>query len=88
MISAFHADFKSAMERANKLDQKIREDAEKISSDYADIVELSIRQAFAATELTIAENDPADVLMFMKGAYRTSLFLPNSILRFLFRDFE
>jgi len=64
-------DYSAALTRANELDSKVRTDAETISSDYADIVELSIRQAFAATEITIIRNEDGswntdDVLMFMK----------------------
>jgi len=64
-------DYGAALTRANELDSKVRTDAETISSDYADIVELSIRQAFAATEITIIRNEDGswntdDVLMFMK----------------------
>lgn len=43
-----------------------------VSSDYADLVGLSIRQSFAATELTVSKNgdgsfNTSDVMLFLKG---------------------
>jgi hypothetical protein len=55
VISDFMHDFKAAMSRANALDRRIEADASKISSNYAAIVALSIRQALGATELTISK---------------------------------
>ncbi|KAL1733166.1 hypothetical protein EV714DRAFT_282162 [Schizophyllum commune] len=56
--------------RATALDAQIRKDAEVISPEYADIVELSMRQSFGATEITISGSEGAwntsDVLMFIK----------------------
>ncbi|EJD04154.1 DUF1793-domain-containing protein [Fomitiporia mediterranea MF3/22] len=70
-ISFFHGDYSNAVQSANSFDSKVNTDASAISSNYAGIVELSIRQAFAATELTIGRNadsslNASDVLIFMK----------------------
>lgn len=49
----------------------VNSDASAISSDYASIVSLSIRQAFGATEITVSKTgntfNTSDILMFMKG---------------------
>lgn len=55
-------------------DAKVQADASKISADYAAIVSLSIRQAYAATEVTISKNvdgswNDTNVLIFMKGKH-------------------
>lgn len=66
-------DFSGALSRANAFDTKVNSDASKISQDYASIVALSIRQALAATEITISRNSDGsfnvnDVIVFMKGS--------------------
>ena len=70
-ITAFLADYPEALSRASALDAQVRKDAEVISPEYADIVELSMRQSFGATEITISGSEGAwntsDVLMFIKG---------------------
>ncbi|KAI0774201.1 DUF1793-domain-containing protein [Fomes fomentarius] len=70
-ISTFINDYQNAVARASAFDVQVRGDAEKISSDYADIVELSVRQAFAAIETTVSKTgsrdfNTTDVLTFMK----------------------
>ncbi|KAF7790090.1 hypothetical protein EIP86_001040 [Pleurotus ostreatoroseus] len=70
-ISSFLGDYSAALTRANAFDAKVQADASKISTDYAAIVALSIRQAFGATEITISKNSNGgfntdDILMFMK----------------------
>lgn len=50
----------------------------KIASNYAGLVSLSIRQAFAATELTVSKTstgafNTSDVLLFMKGTSSSAL---------------
>lgn len=71
-ISSFLSDYSSALSRAKTFDAKVQADASAISSDYASIVALSIRQAFGATEITASRNsdgsiNTSDILMFMKG---------------------
>ena len=66
-------DYKEALSRADAFDKKVEDDASKVSEDYAALVALSIRQAFAATEITILRSTDGswntdDILMFMKGA--------------------
>ncbi|PAV21986.1 hypothetical protein PNOK_0194300 [Pyrrhoderma noxium] len=70
-ISFFLSDYSNAVESAESFDSQVQSDASKISSDYAAIVALSIRQAFASTEITISKNadgsfNTSDVLIFMK----------------------
>jgi hypothetical protein len=65
-------DFSAALSRANAFDAQVQTDASKISTDYAAVVALSIRQAFAATELTVSKTatgafNTSDVILFMKG---------------------
>ncbi|KAG8808169.1 hypothetical protein FRC17_004075 [Serendipita sp. 399] len=71
MISEFLNDYPNALSRANALDAKISADAAGVSSNYASIVALSIRQAFATFEITISKKsdgswDLEDTLVFMK----------------------
>ncbi|TDL28683.1 DUF1793-domain-containing protein [Rickenella mellea] len=70
-ISFFLHDYANAVARANAFDARVTQDAKRISDDYESIVALSIRQAFAATEITVSKNSNGsfntdDVLMFMK----------------------
>ncbi|KAI0052985.1 DUF1793-domain-containing protein [Auriscalpium vulgare] len=70
-ISSFIADYGNALTRAQQFDSNIHSAASKISSDYADIVYLSVRQTLGATELTVSKAptgqwNTSDVLMFMK----------------------
>ncbi|KAF5369606.1 hypothetical protein D9757_010466 [Collybiopsis confluens] len=69
-ISAFLIDYSAALARAKALDLKLQIASQGISSAYADIVALSMRQTFGATELTISGSPGAwntsDVLMFIK----------------------
>lgn len=59
---------------AQEFDQQVESDASAISSNYAGVVQLSIRQAFGAMELTISQSsdgswNTSDVLMFLKGMF-------------------
>ncbi|KAI5122587.1 hypothetical protein M0805_004803 [Coniferiporia weirii] len=70
-ISFFLGDYSNAVQSANTFDSKINSDAGEISSDYASIVALSIRQVFGAIEITVSKNsdgslDSSDILVFMK----------------------
>jgi hypothetical protein len=71
-ISDFVGDYSTALGRAQALDQKIQSDASAISSNYAGVVALSVRQAFGALELTLSKKSDGswntdDILMFLKG---------------------
>ncbi|KAJ7684039.1 hypothetical protein B0H17DRAFT_1073347 [Mycena rosella] len=71
VISSFLSDFSAALTRANTFDAQVQTDAGKISADYAAVVAISIRQAFAATELTLSKTstgafNTTDVILFMK----------------------
>jgi hypothetical protein len=71
-IAAFIGDYSTALSRAQVFDEMVSSDASAISSNYAGIVALSIRQAFGALELTLSKNSDGswntdDVLMFLKG---------------------
>jgi len=71
VIKYFLDDFGNATSQAATLDAKIQSDAVKISAGYAGLVALSIRQVFAATELTISRTssgsyNTTDLTVFMK----------------------
>ncbi|KAI0073113.1 DUF1793-domain-containing protein [Panus rudis PR-1116 ss-1] len=71
LIADFHSDFNGALQRANSFDQKIKDDASKISPDYAGLVDVSVRQAFGAIEITVpllgtGGFNTSDVMIFMK----------------------
>ncbi|PPQ99075.1 hypothetical protein CVT24_003635 [Panaeolus cyanescens] len=71
LITSFLGDFNNALSRANAFDLQVQNDANKISTDYASIVALSIRQALGATEITVSKNSDGsfntnDVIVFMK----------------------
>jgi hypothetical protein len=56
------------------LDAKVQSDASKISSNYAALVALSIRQSLATVEITVSKTstgawNTSDVLTFMKGMF-------------------
>ena len=63
-------DFNDASLRANALDQRIMSEASAISSDYADLVALSLRPAFAAIDITVAKGstgvNASDAKAYMK----------------------
>ncbi|THH08873.1 hypothetical protein EW146_g8851 [Bondarzewia mesenterica] len=71
-INEFLLDFSDAQQRAETLDARILSAATAISSDYGDLVSIAARQAYGATELTIAKGsdgnyNKSDVMMFMKN---------------------
>lgn len=71
LISDFIGDYSTALGRAQAFDQKVQSDASAISSNYAGVVALSVRQAFGALELTLSKNSNGswntdDILMFLK----------------------
>ena len=70
-ISTFVNDYTNALARANAFDAKVKADASAISSDYADIVALSIRQTLGACEITVSKTssgafNTSDITTFMK----------------------
>ncbi|KAL0573009.1 hypothetical protein V5O48_008955 [Marasmius crinis-equi] len=70
-IESFVKDYDSALSSAKTLDSKVQSDANKISSDYAGIVALSVRQFFGSIEFTLSKKsdgsvNDTDVLVFMK----------------------
>ncbi|KAJ7498777.1 hypothetical protein FB451DRAFT_1015143 [Mycena latifolia] len=74
VISSFLGDYSAALTRAKAFDAQVQTDATKISADYAAVVALSIRQALAATELTISKTstgafNTTDIILFMKGEH-------------------
>ncbi|KAH9844227.1 DUF1793-domain-containing protein [Rhodofomes roseus] len=71
VLSTFLGDYENALARANAFDAQISSDASSISSDYAEWVALSVRQAFGAIEFTISKDssgnfNTSDILTFMK----------------------
>ena len=86
----FLEDYPNAVARANAFDAQVKSDASKISTDYASIVALSIRQAFGAIEITVRKNsdgsfDSSNTLTFMKGLYPT-IHLPADNVHELFKQ--
>lgn len=70
-MTSFLQDYSSALQRAYTLDARVNSDALAISSDYAGLVALSIRQLLGAIEITLSRNtdgsfDISDVLIFLK----------------------
>lgn len=65
-VAAALEDSDGAFTRAAELDASILQKAASISTNYADIVSLAMRQAIAGTELTVSQNDMSDVKMFVK----------------------
>ncbi|EMD40769.1 hypothetical protein CERSUDRAFT_111353 [Gelatoporia subvermispora B] len=70
-IAFFMQDYSGASSRAAALDSKINTDASAVSADYAALVALSVRQAYAAFEITISKDssgqfNTSDVMAFMK----------------------
>ncbi|KAF5366812.1 hypothetical protein D9758_006553 [Tetrapyrgos nigripes] len=71
LITSFLGDFNAALSRAKTFDTKVQTDANRISTDYTGVVELSIRQSLGANEITVSKNSDGtfntnDVLLFMK----------------------
>ena len=71
-IDAFVQDFSAASDRAQRLDEKIINDAGKISSNYVDLISLAARQVMGSMDITVLESDPggsadrSDVKIFVK----------------------
>ncbi|KAH7914231.1 hypothetical protein BJ138DRAFT_452039 [Hygrophoropsis aurantiaca] len=71
VITSFMADYPAALVRAAAFDAQVYADASAISSEYAGVVSLSVRQAFGALELTMSKTsdgswNTSDILMFLK----------------------
>lgn len=73
------------MENAVALDTRIMNDAGKVSTDYADLVALSLRQTMGAIEITSVQNSDGswkdkDVKIFMRdngiGRYELTTSIP------------
>ncbi|GAA5882719.1 hypothetical protein JCM16303_006560 [Sporobolomyces ruberrimus] len=61
-IAFFQLDYPRALSEAKRFDAQIRRDAQRVSgANYASIVELSTRQAFASFELTTGVNEDYEV---------------------------
>ncbi|TFY60797.1 hypothetical protein EVJ58_g4914 [Rhodofomes roseus] len=61
------ADYSNALSRADALDAEVNKDTSAISSNYSDIVALSIRQTFGAIEFTYTPGNTSDVMAFVKA---------------------
>lgn len=61
-LEGFHADFATSLKTAYALDLLIYNEASTISHEYAKICALSLRQAFAAIELTGSNADDASTI--------------------------
>ncbi|KIK65886.1 hypothetical protein GYMLUDRAFT_1027569 [Collybiopsis luxurians FD-317 M1] len=70
-MADFMSDAANALQRAINLDSQIVSDANKISSNYADLVSLASRQAMAGMEITAGSDsngkvNKSDILIFTK----------------------
>ncbi|KIK65892.1 hypothetical protein GYMLUDRAFT_1027590, partial [Collybiopsis luxurians FD-317 M1] len=71
-MSDFIGDASNALQRAISLDNKILSDAQRISSNYSDLVSLASRQTMAGMEITVGFGssgqvvNESDTLIFMK----------------------
>ncbi|KAJ7195913.1 hypothetical protein GGX14DRAFT_674126 [Mycena pura] len=84
-IDAFITDFPSARDRALQLDQKLLQDAGRVSSNYADLVSLATRQTMAGVELTVSKNgagewNTSDVMAFMKDVGSSQRVNPTEMI--------
>jgi hypothetical protein len=89
LISDFLTDYPNALSRANTLDAQV--DAGKISTNYAALAALSLRQAMGATEITISKSssgawNTSDVLMFLKEISSDGVSSPHSMLTLAVAD--
>ncbi|KAH7098950.1 DUF1793-domain-containing protein [Auriculariales sp. MPI-PUGE-AT-0066] len=71
VIKYFLDDFSNATSTAATFDAKVQSDAAKINTGYASLVALSIRQVFAAFELTVSKTssgafNATDLMVFQK----------------------
>lgn len=71
-VTALLQDYDAAVQRAETFETALLEGAAAVSSNYADLVALTARQAMAGTELTIGQNsdgslNTSDIKMFMKN---------------------
>lgn len=71
-VSALLEDYDTAVKRAEAFETTLLQAATAVSSNYADLVALTARQAMAGTELTVGQNsdgsfDLSDVKMFMQN---------------------
>ena len=65
-------DFPRALSAAAELDTRIRSSGEAFSTEYADLLVLSVRQTFGTTDITIPPEhdglwDTSDVKIFLKN---------------------
>lgn len=84
-ISALLQDYDDAVKRAETFETALLEGAAAVSSNYADLVALTARQAMSGTELTIGQNNDgtlntSDVKMFMKNVGKDKWVLSVSVL--------
>ncbi|KAF8585583.1 DUF1793-domain-containing protein [Ramaria rubella] len=72
-MNYFISDFSRAASAANSFDSSVRNSAVTVSSDYADLIDLSTRQVFGMIEITIGKDasgnyNESDVQAFMNAA--------------------
>ncbi|KIK65800.1 hypothetical protein GYMLUDRAFT_158570, partial [Collybiopsis luxurians FD-317 M1] len=84
-MSDFMSDASNALQRAIALDNKIMSDANKVSSNYADLVSLASRQIMAGMEITVGVDlngqvNKSDVLIFMKDIGNSQRTNPVEVL--------
>ena len=68
-IDAFLADYPNALSRAVAFDEKVMDEAAKVSSQYVDLISLVARQVMGALDITVGSGgstNETDVKAFMK----------------------
>ncbi|KAL0578373.1 hypothetical protein V5O48_003625 [Marasmius crinis-equi] len=84
-LQAFLGDFDNAKARADKLDDNVKTQAQKISSSYNDLVSLAARQTFAGVETAVGPSN--SIFMFMKDVGSTTRVNPVETLYAAFPTF-
>ncbi|KAJ3517821.1 hypothetical protein NLJ89_g243 [Agrocybe chaxingu] len=84
-IDDFLLDFPSALSRAIELDNKVLADAAQVSSKYATVTALCLRQTFGAMDITVSKTtsgdwNESDVKIFMKDLGNSRRINPVEVL--------
>ncbi|CAA7266367.1 unnamed protein product [Cyclocybe aegerita] len=84
-IDDFLLDFPNALSRAAELDNKVLADAAQVSSKYASVTALCLRQTFGAMDITVSKTtsgdwNESDVKVFMKDLGNSRRINPIEVL--------
>ncbi|KIK65815.1 hypothetical protein GYMLUDRAFT_158671, partial [Collybiopsis luxurians FD-317 M1] len=84
-MSEFMSNASNALQRAEALDDMIVSDANKVSSNYTDLVSLASRQVMAGMEITVGSDldgnvNASDTLIFMKDTGNSQRINPVEVI--------